>query len=329
MSDLLAVEGLSVRLPVEGAMRPVLRDVSFALQPGEAFGLVGESGSGKSMTARAIDRLLPPGNELEGSILFDGEDVMGMSGAAFRTYRDDVAMVFQDPRAHINPVRRIGDYMTEALRTNAKVGKAEAARRSIDLLRSVGIEDGERRMHEYPHELSGGLLQRVMIATALLTEPRLLLADEPTTALDVTTQAEVMAILDDLRKEFGLTLLFITHDLELAAAVCDRTAVMYAGQLVEVRRSDLLHGDPLHPYTAALSAARPSIDATAHRLTAIRGRPLSAFEAPEGSCAFAPRCPHVQDRCEEEPPALVVLDDGLTRCLRASELRGRLVGADV
>jgi oligopeptide/dipeptide ABC transporter ATP-binding protein len=327
MSDLLAVEGLSVRLPVEGTMRPVLRDVSFSLRPGEAFGLVGESGSGKSMTARAIDRLLPPGHEIEGSILFDGEDVMGLGGAAFRTYRDDVAMVFQDPRAHINPVRRIGDYMTEALRTNAKVTKAEATRRSIDLLRNVGIDDGERRMHQYPHELSGGLLQRVMIATALLTEPRLLLADEPTTALDVTTQAEVMAILDDLRKEFGLTLLFITHDLELAAAVCDRTAVMYAGQLVEVRRSDLLHGDPLHPYTAALSAARPSIDATSHRLTAIRGRPLSAFEAPEGACAFAPRCPHVQERCEKELPALVGLDDGLTRCLRATELRGRLVGA--
>ncbi len=321
---LLAIEGLTVRLPVEGEQRAVLRDVSIALRPGEALGLVGESGSGKSMTARAVDRLLPPGAEVEGSIRFDGHDVMGLTGAGFRAYRDDVAMIFQDPRAHINPVRRIGDFMTEALRTNDGVPKAEAAQRAIGLLRNVGIPDGERRLHQYPHELSGGLLQRVMIATALLTEPRLLLADEPTTALDVTTQADVMGILDDLRREFELTLLFITHDLELAAAVCDRTAVMYAGQIVEVRRSALLHDDPLHPYTAALAAARPSIDATAERLTAIRGRPLSAFEAPANACAFAQRCPHAQDRCAEELPALIALDDGLTRCLRAEELRGKL-----
>ena len=236
-SPLLAIEGLTVRLPVEGEQRAVLRDVSIALRPGEALGLVGESGSGKSMTARAVDRLLPPGAEVEGSIRFDGHDVMGLTGAEFRAYRDDVAMIFQDPRAHINPVRRIGDFMTEALRTNGGVPKAEAARRAIGLLRNVGIPDGERRLHQYPHELSGGLLQRVMIATALLTEPRLLLADEPTTALAVTTQADVMGILDDLRREFDLTLLFITHDLELAAAVCDRTAVMYAGQIVETVRN--------------------------------------------------------------------------------------------
>ena len=168
------------------------------------------------------------------------------------------------------------------------------------MLGQVGIDDGERRLRQYPHELSGGMLQRVMIAAALLTEPQLLLADEPTTALDVTTQAEVMAILDDLRREFGLAMLFITHDLELAAAICDRTAVMYAGQIVEVRESALLHDDPLHPYTAALAAARPDIAQTAHRLAAIPGRPLSAFEAPEDECAFAPRCAHAQDVCREE-----------------------------
>jgi oligopeptide/dipeptide ABC transporter ATP-binding protein len=325
---LLEIDALTVRLPVEGSLRAVLRDVSISIQPGEALGLVGESGSGKSMTARSVDRLLPPGAEVNGSIQFDGRDVLGLKGADFRAYRDDVAMIFQDPRAHINPVRRIGDFMTEALRTNGGVGRSEATQRAIALLEDVGIPDGKRRLHQYPHELSGGLLQRVMIATALLTEPRLLLADEPTTALDVTTQAEVMAILDDLRREFGLTLLFITHDLELAAAVCDRTAVMYAGQIVEIRESTLLHGDPLHPYTAALSAARPDIDATAHRLTAIVGRPLSAFEAHEGECAFAPRCPHAQDRCRAEPPVLETIDGGVVRCLRAHELRGRLeVGA--
>jgi ABC-type dipeptide/oligopeptide/nickel transport system ATPase component len=189
-------------------------------------------------------------------------------------------MIFQDPRAHTNPVRRIGDFMTEALRTNGGLSTAEASRRAVALLKSVGIEDGERRLRQYPHELSGGLLQRVMIATALLTEPRLLLADEPTTALDVTTQAEVLAILNELRSKLRLAMLFITHNLELAAAICDRTVVMYAGQVVEVRESNRLHGQPLHPYTAALAAARPSIDTTPHRLTAIPGRSLSSARSP-------------------------------------------------
>jgi len=200
----------------------------------------------------------------------------------------------------------------------------EASARAVALLKSVGIEDGERRLRQYPHELSGGLLQRVMIATALLTEPRLLLADEPTTALDVTTQAEVLAILNDLRSKLRLSMLFITHNLELAAAICDRTVVMYAGQVVEVRESDKLHDQPLHPYTAALSAARPNIDATSRRLTAIPGRPLSAFEAPQDACAFTGRCPHAADVCRERRPALVELDGGLTRCARAAELFGKL-----
>src|SRR5437899_7119794 len=272
--SLLEVEGLTVRLPVEGTMRPVLQDVSFAIRPGEALGLVGESGSGKSMTARAIDRLLPPGAAVTGRIRFGGRDVMTLAGADLKRFRSEVAMIFQDPRAHINPVRRIGDYMTEALRTNAGVPVNEASSRAVALLKSVGIEDGERRLRQYPHELSGGLLQRVMIATALLTRPRLLLADEPTTALDVTTQAEVLAILDNLRSELSLAMLFITHNLELAAAICDRTVVMYAGQVVEERESVLLHDDPLHPYTAALSAARPDIAQTADRPAEIPGRPL-------------------------------------------------------
>ena len=305
-------------------MRPVLQDVSLAIRPGEALGLVGESGSGKSMTARTIDRLLPAGAAVDGRVRFDGRDVMTLSGADLRRFRGEVAMIFQDPRAHTNPVRRIGDFMTEALRTNAGVGSEDASRQAVALLTSVGIEDGERRLRQYPHELSGGLLQRVMIATALLTRPRLLLADEPTTALDVTTQAEVMAILNDLRSELHLAMLFITHNLELAAAICDRTVVMYAGQVVEVRESNRLHDQPLHPYTAALAAARPRIDASAHRLTAIAGRPLSAFEAPDDECAFVARCPHAADVCRERRPALVELDGGLTRCSRAGELFGRL-----
>ncbi len=325
---LLAVDGLTVTLPVEGQQRVVLRDVSLEIRPGEAVGLVGESGSGKSMTARAIDRLLPRGAQVQGQIRFEGMDVYGMAGGHLRSYRNRVAMIFQDPRAHVNPVRRIGNFMTEALRTNLGVPAAEAQRRAADMLGQVGIEDGLRRLRQYPHELSGGMLQRVMIAAALLTEPALLLADEPTTALDVTTQAEVMAILDDLRRGYGLGMLFITHDLELAAAICDRTVVMYAGQVVEVRESALLHSDPLHPYTAALAAARPDIEQRASRLRAIPGRPLSAFEAPAGQCAFAPRCSHAQDVCLAAVPDLTELDGGLSRCVRVTELRGELEAAD-
>ena len=323
-APLLEVDGLTVLLDVAGAKRAVLRDVSLTLWPGEAVGLVGESGSGKSMTARAIDRLLPRGAEVHGSIRFDGGDVGELAGADLRRYRSQVAMIFQDPRAHTNPVRRIGDFMTEALRTNLGVPSAEARRRAVNMLTQVGIENGARRLRQYPHQMSGGMLQRIMIAAALLTEPRLLLADEPTTALDVTTQAEVMAILDGLRRDFGLAMLFITHDLELAAAICDRTVVMYAGQIVEVRASALLHGDPLHPYTAALAAARPDIAQTAHRLRAIPGRPLSAFEAPAAECAFAPRCAHASDICRAAVPDLVDLDSGTSRCARARELRGQL-----
>jgi peptide/nickel transport system ATP-binding protein len=321
---LLELDGVTVSLPVQGEMRRVLQDVSFAIRPGEALGLVGESGSGKSMTARTIDKLLPDGAAVAGRVRFDGRDIMTLSGADLKRFRGEVAMIFQDPRAHTNPVRRIGDFMTEALRTNSGVGMGEASERAVALLKSVGIEDGERRLRQYPHELSGGLLQRVMIATALLTQPRLLLADEPTTALDVTTQAEVLAILDGLRSKLHLSMLFITHNLELAAAICDRTVVMYAGQVVEVRESNKLHEQPLHPYTAALAAARPNIDATAHRLTAIPGRPLSAFEAPPDACAFTARCPHAADVCRARRPALVELDGGLTRCARASELFGKL-----
>ena len=325
MSALLEIRGLTAQLPVEGELQTVLHDVSLRIAAGEALGLVGESGSGKSMTARAIGRLLPRGAKTNGSVLFDGRDVLGLGGSGLRGYREEVAMVFQDPRAHVNPVRRIGDFMTETLRLNG-LARAEAVARAAQALREVGIDDGEPRLAQYPHELSGGLLQRVMIATMLLGRPRLVLADEPTTALDVTTQAEVMAILDELRRERGLALLFITHDLDLAAAVCDRTAVMHAGQIVETNGANLLDSDPLHPYTAALAGARPDIAVRAHRLAAIPGRPVSAFEAPSG-CAFAPRCALAQDACRAARPPLEPLDGGEVRCRRAAELRGRVAAA--
>ena len=316
---LLQVDGLTVTLPVEGEQRRVLRDVSLEIRQGEAVGLVGESGSGKSMTARAVARILPPKAIVDGTITFDGRDVGALRSGALRQYRGEVAVVFQDARAHTNPVRTIGDFMTEALRTVRGVRGADARRRAADILGEVGIDDGERRLKQYPHQMSGGMLQRVMIGAALLTEPRLLLADEPTTALDVTTQAEVMAILDELRRERGLALLFITHDLELASAVCDRTTVMYAGEIVEGQPAARLQEDPWHPYSAALVAARPRIDHTAERLAAIPGRPLSAFEAPDG-CAFATRCLYVDDRCRAEHPLLRPSPAGLVRCIRAEEV---------
>ncbi len=317
---LLRVAGLNVRLPVGGEMRQVLSGVDLTIEAGEAVGLVGESGSGKSMTARAIDRLLPAGATVEGVVEFDGRDVLGLTGNELRSIRTDVAMIFQDPRAHINPVRRIGDFMTEAAVAHRLLTMKEAEERAVSLLESVGISEAGRRLRQFPHQMSGGMLQRVMIAAALLTGPRLLLADEPTTALDVTTQSEVMAILSELRVERGLSVLFITHDLELAAAVCDRTAVMYAGQIVEVRSSHLLHDASLHPYTAALSAARPRIDATTARLPAIPGRPRSAFETPDDQCAFADRCTHAADVCLTARPALIDMDGGMVRCARAHDL---------
>jgi oligopeptide/dipeptide ABC transporter ATP-binding protein len=289
---LLEVSNLRVELIVEGRLQPVIHDLSLEIRAGDAVGLVGESGSGKTMTSRAIARLLPPGATVGGDIVFDGQPVLSMSPSQLRRYRTrGIAMIFQDPRAHTNPVRRIGDFLTEALVTTMDVPKDEARRRAVATLAEVGIDDGERRLRQYPHELSGGMLQRVMIAAALLAEPKLLLADEPTTALDVTTQAEVMGILDDLRRERGVAVLFITHDLELAAAVCDRTCVMYAGEIVEQQPSSTLNADPLHPYTAALLAARPRLDAPDERLPAIPGRPRSAFEVGDG-CAFADRCPY-------------------------------------
>ncbi|HEX4686712.1 MAG TPA: ABC transporter ATP-binding protein [Nocardioides sp.] len=321
---LLRVTDLTVRLRLGEQMREVISGSTLEIGAGEAMGLVGESGSGKSMTARAIARLLPAGAEVSGQVDFDGTDVLALSGAELRAHRSKVAVVFQDPRAHINPVRRIEDFMTESLRTIDDVPKAEAARRAAYGLEEVGIDDPAKRLRQYPHELSGGMLQRVMIAGALLSEPRLLLADECTTALDVTTQSEVMAILDDLRRERGLSMLFITHDLELAGAVCDRTCVMYAGQVVETRAADQLHFDPLHPYSAALVQARPDITSSAHRLVAIPGRPVSAFEAP-GGCRFAPRCPHVTDACREDEQSLSELDGGRVRCGRSGDLRGSLL----
>ena len=317
---MLELRDVDVSLSVEGRLRPVLKEVSLTLAQGEALGLVGESGSGKSMTVRTITRLLPEGAKVSGAVEVDERDVLTMGPPELRRFRDsDVGVVFQDPRAHINPTHRIGEFLTEALTVNRRVPKAEATARAAALLESVGIDDPERRLRQYPHELSGGMLQRVMIASVLAAEPRLILADEPTTALDVTIQAEVVGILDRLRRERGMSMVFITHDLDLALAVCDRVAVMYAGSVVEVRSAENLHETARHPYTIGLLGSRPSIEERAERLTAIPGRPVSAFEAGDG-CAFVSRCPYARPVCSELRPRLESFQDGLVRCHRVEEI---------
>jgi peptide/nickel transport system ATP-binding protein len=265
VSALLEIERLRVRLPLRGGRGDVtvIEDVSLAVGEGEALGLVGASGSGKTMTARATVRLLPPGARVDGRICFRSRSVLDFNRDELLRYRAGaVAMIFQDPRAHVNPVRTIGDFLTEALVFTQGMARRDATLKVMHLLGETGVEEPERRLRQYPHELSGGQLQRVMIAAALACEPELLIADEPTTALDVTTQSEVMALLDEQRRARGLALLFITHDLDLAAAVCDRTAVMDKGRIVQVGPSSELHKSQPLPRAQPISIARPRLAQT-------------------------------------------------------------------
>jgi oligopeptide/dipeptide ABC transporter ATP-binding protein len=313
-TPLLHIDGLRIDLPLDGALRTVVHRADVSVPEGAAVALVGESGSGKSLTARSVMGLLPRGARVRGNVLFAGESVPAMTPERLRAVRaGEVAMVFQDPRAHINPARSVGDFLIEGLTTARGVPAAEATRKVVGILREVGVADADRRMRQRPHELSGGLLQRVMIASALAAEPRLLLADEPTTALDVTTQEEVMAIVAEAREARGLALLFITHDLELAAAVCDRVAVMYAGTTVEELPADRLRQGAAHPYARALLASRPALSDAGAKLRSIPGRPLSGFEVPDG-CAFSDRCPRVQDVCRSDRPQPRSIGDATAAC---------------
>jgi oligopeptide/dipeptide ABC transporter ATP-binding protein len=235
-----------------------------------------------------------------------------------RAVQKAIGMIFQDPRAFIDPLWRVEDHLTEGLRVHLGLSRSEARQRALELLITVGIDQPERRLRQYPGEMSGGMLQRVMIAGALSVEPSVLLADEATTALDVTTQAAIVKLLDRLRAERGLAVLFITHDLALANSICDRVCVMYAGRLVEVREGRRIFDDPRHPYTMGLLAARPSLARRASRLPVIEGTPTSAMEAPDG-CAFHPRCPYSVARCREAVPGLVPVPGGVARCIRADE----------
>ncbi|MGW1513464.1 ABC transporter ATP-binding protein [Streptomyces sp. NPDC002394] len=294
----LDVQGLRVTLP--GTARPVLDGVDLHVAAGETVALVGESGSGKTLTSRGALGLLPPGAVVEGRIRVLGQDVLAMKGEQLRALRTDtVAMIYQDPRAALNPLRRIGDFLTESVTLTGRMSRADAGARAAELLEAVGL-DGSA-LDKYPGQVSGGMLQRVVIAAALMGDPELLLADEPTTALDVTTQAEVIALLAELRARFRTGLLFVTHDLDLAAAISDRVYVMYAGRIAESGPAEALFARPRHPYTAALLASTPRLEAPRGRLAAIDGQPPDLRRELPG-CPFAARCPLATEVCERQRP---------------------------
>ncbi|WP_331768294.1 ABC transporter ATP-binding protein [Embleya sp. NBC_00896] len=315
--ELLDIEGLTVELPGAGAARPVLDAVTLRVGRGEVVGLVGESGSGKSTTAKAVLRMLPGDARVSGRVGVDATDVLTLDAGALRELRARrVAMVHQDPRSSLNPVRRIGDFLTERLIHTLGVPKTTAREQALRLLEAVGIVRPAERLRQFPHELSGGMLQRVVIAAALAGDPELLLADEATSALDVTTQAEILAILREHQTTRGLGLLFITHDLHLAAAYCDRVYVMYAGRVVEERGAEQLFGDPRHPYTAGLLGCTPELG-DPRPIRPVPGRPPSLDDAFPG-CPFAARCPLVEAECETwRPVALEIEGGGSVACRRA------------
>jgi peptide/nickel transport system ATP-binding protein len=320
---LFDVQDLHVRFRHQGVERTLVDDVSLTVNAAESVGLVGESGSGKSLSIKSAMRLLPRNLSVTGSIKFDGVDVSTMSRKELAQYRArNVALIHQDPRAHVNPMRTIAQFVTEGVVHTGQMTYNEAIERACGLMRDVGIADAERRMSQFPHELSGGLLQRVMIVTALLPSPRLVFADEPTTALDVTVQSDVMAILLEQIHDRNAAMLFVTHDLDLAAAVTDRLAVMYAGSIVETGRSQDLYSRPLHPYTAGLLQSRPSTT-DVRRLTAIPGRPIAAFEAGTG-CSFAARCQFATDQCRSERPERREVEGRVVACHRVEEIADEL-----
>ncbi len=303
-ADVITVEHLTVAFPAREGTGEVVRDVSLAIRPGERVGLVGESGSGKSLTARAIMRLIPqPGRVTNGTVLFDGAEIDPK--AAPTSWRGTkIAMITQDPLSSLNPLVRIGTQITEMLRQHRGLRRAQARAKATELLRSVGIPDPERTMTRYPAVLSGGMRQRVALAIAISCDPRLLIADEPTTALDVTVQAQVLTLLERMTAEHGSAVLLISHDLGVVGTFCDRLLVMYAGRIVESGPTADVIGNPQHPYTKALLASLPSLTGELpERLTSIPGSPPHGGAAAAG-CAFAPRCPLARPVCRQADPSL-------------------------
>src|ERR1051325_4746882 len=321
MSHLLEVNNLRTHFPTRRGLVRAVDGVSFYLDRGELLGLVGESGCGKSMTALSVMRLIaPPGKIVEGEILFDGQDLLKLSDAEMRQMRgDDIAMIFQDPMTSLNPVFTVGEQIAEALRLHRNLSRKEARKAAVAAMREVAIPDPELRADDYPHQLSGGMRQRVMIAMALACDPKVLIADEPTTALDVTIQAQILELLDNLRKTRELAVLLITHDLGVVAEVADRVAVMYTGKIVEESPVAELFARPKHPYTEGLLRSVPKLTekhvAKAERLQTIEGTVPKPTNLPEG-CHFAPRCTHRMPRCTEGDLPLYQLEGGVSvRCV--------------
>jgi peptide/nickel transport system ATP-binding protein/oligopeptide transport system ATP-binding protein len=308
---LLEVEGLSVSFATEEGLVRAVDGVDLRIAPGEVLAIVGESGCGKSATALALMGLSRgPNATIRGEARFGGIDLVAASDSELRRVRGErIAMVFQDPMTSFNPVHRVGDQIVEQIRAHREVGKDEARRRAVELLGAVGIPEPEARADSYPHELSGGMRQRAMIAMALSLEPELLIADEPTTALDVTIQAQVLELLLELNESRGLAILLITHDIGVVAETADRVAVMYAGEIVEQGGIDEVFYDPRHPYTWGLLGSVTRIDRPRpERLLQIAGAPPSLIDPPAG-CRFRARCPHAFERCAEHPALEVRIPD--------------------
>lgn len=316
---LLEVRNLCTYFHTEEGLGKAVDGVSFELRRGETLGLVGESGCGKSVSALSVMRLIPqpPGQIESGEILFAGRDLLRLSEEEMcRVRGDEIAMIFQEPMTSLNPVLTCGFQITESVILHQGVSKQEARNRAIEMLRLVGIPAPEQRVDEYPHQLSGGMRQRVMIAMALSCNPQLLIADEPTTALDVTIQAQILELLQRLQEELKMAVLMITHDLGVIAEVADRVAVMYAGQVVEYASTRDLFNSPQHPYTRGLMQSVPRLDESRERLDIISGIVPDAREFPEG-CRFAPRCPLAEDRCRSASVELRALsEEHLGRCLK-------------
>ncbi len=316
MSKILEIKDLTIHYVTDDEVVKAVNDISITLEEGESLGLVGETGAGKTTTAMGILGLVPnpPGKIIGGEVIYKGRNLLKLSEAEMRKIRGhEISMIFQDPMTALNPVLTVGDQIMEVIRLHQKVSKAEAMKRAMDMMEMVGIEGG--RCNEYPHQFSGGMKQRIVIAIALACNPSLLIADEPTTALDVTIQAQVLDLIDNLKKKFNTSLLLITHDLGVVAEVCDKVAIVYAGRIVEYGNLESIYNNPKHPYTNGLFGSIPDFSKKAHRLNPIRGLMPDPSNLPEG-CAFAERCPNATDECRKRQPPVVEVEPGHSvRCL--------------
>ena len=327
---LIDVNDLKTYFYTEDGVVRAVDGVDFEIYPGETLGIVGESGCGKSVTSLSIMRLIesPPGKIAGGSIMFDGKDLTKLSQNQMRKIRgNDISMIFQEPMTSLNPVYTVGDQIMEAILLHKDVNKKEAREQSIDMLRKVGISLPEQRVDEYPHQLSGGMRQRVMIAMALSCDPQLLIADEPTTALDVTIQAQILDLMNGLKDKFNMAIMMITHDLGVIAEISDRVAVMYAGKIVEYTDVKTLFANPKHPYTWGLMHSIPRLDKEVEKLSAIPGIVPSPLNFPPG-CKYNTRCPLADEKCRTEEAPLVEVEPGhKVRCWHQEELEVLKIGS--